>query len=74
MFPAATPSFSYVPLLDRAATDFIYISAGTVDAPTGVKGAGHIWLSEKGDYYEISDDLPKAEGSSKGQFLGTPHE
>lgn len=38
--------------------------------PTGIKGAGHIWLSEAGDYYEIpSDGLPRAEGSSHGRFL-----
>jgi hypothetical protein len=53
--------------------EYVYISAGTVDAPTGVKGAGHVWLSEQGDYYEIADGLPRVEGSSKGRFLGTPH-
>ena len=59
---------------DPQGYEFVYISAGTVDPPTGVKGAGHIWLSEAGDYYEITDDLPKAQGSSKGLFLGTPHD
>lgn len=54
---------------DPRGQDFVYISAGSLDPPTGVKGAGHIWLSEAGDYYEIDDDLPKAEGSSHGRFL-----
>ena len=59
---------------DPQGYEYVYISAGTVDPPTGIKGAGHIWLSEAGDYYQISDDLPKAEGSSKGRFLGTPRQ
>lgn len=54
---------------DSRGQDFVYISAGSLDSPTGVKGAGHIWLSEAGDYYEIHDDLPRAEGSSQGRFL-----
>ena len=59
---------------DPRGYEYVYISAGTLDTPTGIKGAGHIWLSEAGDYYGICDDLPKAQGSSKGRFLGTPHE
>ena len=37
--------------------------------PTGLRAAGHVWLSQAGDYYEITDDLPRAEGSSGGGFL-----
>ena len=59
---------------DPRGYEYVYISAGSVDPPTGIKGAGHIWLSEAGDYYEITDDLPRAAGSSKGLFLGTPHD
>jgi hypothetical protein len=47
----------------------VSISAGTLHQPTGVKAVGHVWLSQAGDYYEIDDDLPKAEGSSHGEFL-----
>jgi hypothetical protein len=36
------------------------IFAGSLDAPTGVTLAGHIYCADKGDYYEIADDLPKA--------------
>lgn len=59
---------------DPQGYEFVYISAGSLDAPTHIKGAGHIWLSEKGDYYEITDDLSRSEGSSKGRYFGTPHE
>lgn len=39
------------------------ISAGTLDTPTGIKGAGHVCLSEAGDYYEISDGLDQWDGA-----------
>ncbi len=38
------------------------IFAGTLDGPTGLTLAGHIFCANKGDYYEIADDLPKADG------------
>ena len=37
------------------------IFAGTLDAPTGLRIAGHIYCADKGDYYDLTDDLPKAE-------------
>ncbi len=36
------------------------ISAGTLDAPTGLSMKGHIYCADKGDYYEIADELPQA--------------
>ena len=39
------------------------IAAGTLDAPTGLALAGHIYCADKGDYYEIESDLPCAEGA-----------
>lgn len=36
------------------------IFAGTLDTPTGLKLAGHIFIGDKGDYYEITDGLPQA--------------
>lgn len=39
------------------------IMAGTLDGETGLQMAGHIFCADKGDYYEISDDLHKAAGS-----------
>jgi hypothetical protein len=37
------------------------IMAGTLDGPTGLRMAGHIWCRDKGDYYEIVDGLSQAE-------------
>ncbi len=44
------------------------IIAGTLDAPAGLKTMGHIFISEKADFYDISDDLPRFEQSSEGQL------
>ncbi len=44
------------------------IIAGSVDSPTGLKTIGHIFVAEKSDFYEIADDLPQYEGSSKGEL------
>ena len=41
----------------------ISIMAGTLDKPTGVTTAGHIYCADKGDYYEISDGLPQVPGA-----------
>lgn len=59
---------------DPEGYEFVYFSAGSLDQPTGIGSAGHIWLSEKGDWYELTDDLPKSEESSKGRYFGTPHD
>lgn len=34
------------------------IWAGTLDTPTGLKASEHIFVADKGDYYEIADGLP----------------
>lgn len=46
------------------------ILAGTLDQPNGLKTLGHIFVGEKPDHYELTDDLPKFEGSSDGQIPG----
>ncbi|WP_172293003.1 GFA family protein [Pseudoruegeria sp. HB172150] len=38
------------------------IHAGTLDGPTGLTLMGHIYCATKGDYFEIADGLPQAEG------------
>lgn len=38
------------------------IHAGTLDGPTGLRLAGHIYCADKGDYYDIADGLPQAGG------------
>ena len=35
----------------------ISIAAGAFDEPTGLATVGHVWISQKGDYYDIADDL-----------------
>ncbi|MGA7875804.1 MAG: GFA family protein [Desulfoferrobacter sp.] len=40
----------------------ISIAAGALDPPTGLKTTRHVWVDQKGDYYEISDDLPRHNG------------
>ena len=37
----------------------VYISVGSLNQPTELTLAKHIFVDEKGDYYEIGDDLPK---------------
>jgi hypothetical protein len=47
--------------------DRIAVSAGSQDEPTGLTMLGHSWISQKGDYYEVEDDLEKCEkGWRKG--------
>jgi hypothetical protein len=36
------------------------IMAGTLNTPTGLTLAGHIFCADKGDYYEIADGTPQA--------------
>lgn len=40
----------------------IYLGAGTIDPPTGLCLAGHIFVADKGDYYAIDDGLPQSAG------------
>ena len=37
----------------------LYITAGTIDKPVGVKIAEHIHVAAKSDYYDITDGLPQ---------------
>ena len=39
--------------------DWIGISMGAFDKPTGTKLAIHIFVADKGDYYDIADGLPQ---------------
>lgn len=38
------------------------IFAGAIDGPTGLKIAGHIFCADKGDYYDLPEDLPRSGG------------
>ncbi|MGB3386485.1 MAG: GFA family protein [Pseudaminobacter sp.] len=39
--------------------DTISVMAGLFDTPSGLKGQSHIFVADKGDYYEIDDGLPQ---------------
>ncbi|RUP00626.1 GFA family protein [Hyphomicrobium sp.] len=36
-----------------------YVTAGTLDPPTGLKIKAHIFATSKSDYYDITDGLPQ---------------
>ena len=45
--------------------DLMGIMSGTLDGETGIKTSTHIYVGDKGDYYELADDLPKYDGFRK---------
>jgi hypothetical protein len=44
---------------DPPARDWIAIAMGAFDTPTSTHLDRHIFVGEKGDYYEIADGLPQ---------------
>ena len=36
------------------------VAAGAIDGQTGLKTKAHIYVQDKGDYYEIADGLPQS--------------
>nr|WP_255768924.1 GFA family protein [Maritalea mediterranea] len=54
------------PLFWRQTTGHtLSVFAGSLAHTKGIEVKGHIFVAEKGDYYQITDDLP--------QFPGQPH-
>ncbi len=43
----------------RFDSDTISIMAGTLDLPTGVRLARHIFVADKSDYFDLTDGLPQ---------------
>ena len=41
--------------------EFIGIAMGAFEPPTGVRLAKHIFVGDKGDYYEVDDGLPQSQ-------------
>jgi hypothetical protein len=39
--------------------DWIGVAMGAFDRPTGTRLAIHIYVADKGDYYEIADGVPQ---------------
>jgi len=54
----------------RAGADHTAITAGTLDAPTGLQTSAHIFTDSRGDYYEITDGLPQHRDG--GESLARP--
>ena len=48
---------------DDSARPYIAIATGTLDAPSGVRLAGHVFVADKGDYYALEDGLPQYPGT-----------
>ena len=44
----------------RDGSDVIEVAAGAIDNPTGLHLQGHIFVADKGDYYDIADGLPQS--------------
>lgn len=45
--------------LDRVKHDWIGVELGCIDGATGAKLSKHIFVADKGDYYDIADGLPQ---------------
>ncbi len=45
---------------DPVTLDMIAIGMGALEPPTGTRLAKHIFVSDKGDYYDIADGLPQS--------------
>jgi hypothetical protein len=55
---------------EAAGRDYISIAAGTLDGATGLTTARHIFVADKGDYYQLADGVPQ---SPDGSFsVGIP--
>jgi hypothetical protein len=47
---------------DPLGTDWMAVGMGAFDTPTSTQLAKHIFVAEKGDYYQIVDGLSQSEG------------
>lgn len=44
---------------ERLGGDQVAVAAGCIDPPSGLKTIRHIFVADKGDYYEIADGLER---------------
>jgi hypothetical protein len=47
---------------DPVFQDWIGVAMGALDSPTGTHLAVHIFVADKGDYYDIGDGVPQKPG------------
>ncbi len=50
------------PVADGGPADSLSVSMGAVDGPTRLRLERHIFVADKGDYYDVADGLPQEEG------------
>ncbi|MEO1190665.1 MAG: GFA family protein [Pseudomonadota bacterium] len=51
-----------------AEADYTAVACGSLDQPSGVTAAAHVFLCDQGDYYPLADDLPKFQWGTGGQL------
>jgi hypothetical protein len=52
----------------RGSGTTIAVAAGSLDEPIGLRTLGHVWVSQKAGYYDITDGLPQFEQSHGGRL------
>jgi len=52
----------------RGSGETIAVAAGSLDEPNGLETLGHVWVSQKAGYYNITDNLPQFEKSHAGRL------
>ena len=45
----------------QASPDMVGLRIGTIDGDPGIRSKTHIWVSQKRDWYDLNDDLPRFE-------------
>jgi hypothetical protein len=56
-----------------APRDYVAVWAGGIDQPTGLRTAGHIFVAEKPDYYDLEgNNLPVFDGPEHNTSLQNP--
>jgi hypothetical protein len=56
-------------LWERAPGERISIAAGTLDVTTGLETVAHVFVEDSGDYYTISDGLPRRADGNHGVVI-----
>ncbi|MCC5779626.1 GFA family protein [Nitratireductor sp. B36] len=58
----------------RLGADKISILAGAFDLPSGLTAESHIFVADKGDFYDIADGLPQYQRGSPGVIVAEERE
>ena len=57
---------------DKADNDFVSVSAGALDQPSGLRVLRHIHVADKGDFYEIGDSLERLPAGQNDPWPSDP--